>query len=682
MAHPRFPHLFSPITIRGIELRNRIAISGHFAGWWVDGEGLPSDSFRAYIEERARGGVGLFVIGATGTRYDGTPPFYPTWLLNLDERIIPRYRMLVEAGHRHGCAVFAQLIHRGDPPQPGAQPPGVRPAPPRARNAPPLRSGVPPPPRTVEDLREIVASFGRAAARALEGGVDGLELHAHEGFLHAQFLSPRSNVRTDEYGGSPENRARLVIETLQAMRAAIEAYGDPRIPLGIRLKADDLAPGGMTLADYVELVRRLEAMGLVDYLSLTAGDHAYHHGPMYRPDGEWLPLVAQIREQCRLPVMHAGRITDPFMAEQAVASGQVDVVCLTKTHIADPHFTRKVYAGQLDDIRYCMRCLQSCIGKMEHMTCVYNPVTGREREWAELQPAPRRKRVVVVGAGPAGMEAALVAAQRGHDVVVLERTGRIGGQTLAAAASPLRQKFGEIAAFYEGQARKGVFDLRLQTKADAGIVLSLQPDAVVIATGSIPRRVTVPVAGRTHGRQAVTVLEALGFGGRRAAGGYVPDACGQAADTGRRLPVRRAVVVDREGHMRAFVVADYLSHRGVEVEFLTPFVTPGPQLDGMNQGELCERLSRRGVRFAPGEDALWWQDETTLVARDVFSTEQRRIERVDLLVIAAGSEPLNGVAAAIAARAPGLELHVIGDACAPRTVEEATYQGGRVGRLL
>ena len=222
-AHPQFPHLFSPIAIKGVTLKNRVAISGHFAGWWVDGEGLPNDAFRAYVEERAKGGVGLFVIGATGTRYDATPPFYPTWMLNLDERIIPRYRTLVDAGHRHGCAVFAQLIHRGDPPQPGAQPPGVRPAPPRAPGAPKTRPGVPPPPRSVEDLQAIAASFGSGAARALEGGVDGLELHAHESFLHAQLLSPRANVRTDQYGGSPENRSRLIVETLQAMRAALRS---------------------------------------------------------------------------------------------------------------------------------------------------------------------------------------------------------------------------------------------------------------------------------------------------------------------------------------------------------------------------------------------------------------------------------------------------------------------------
>lgn len=698
VAHPRFPHLFSPLRIKGATLRNRIAVTAHYAWWWREEGGLPGDAFRAYVEERAKGGIGLFVIGATATRYDGGP----NWLLNVDERIIPRYRAVVEAGHRHGCAIFAQLIYRSVPPQPGAQLAGVRGAVPRAPAAPPPPLEVPPPPHTVEDLQGLVASFGRAAARALAGGVDGLELHAHEGHLHAEFLSPRWKIRTDKYGGSLENRMRLLVETLQVMRTAINTAG-AAAPLGVRLKADDLAPGGMSLEEYLELIHRLETLGLVDYLSLTAGDYALHHGPMYRPDGEWLPLAARIRERSQLPIMHAGRITDPFLAEQTVATGQVDVVGMTKTHIADPHFTRKVYLGQLDDIRYCMRCLQSCIGKSQYMTCVYNPVTSRERQWADLQPAARRKRVVVIGAGPAGMEAALVAAQRGHEVVVLERTNRVGGQALAAAASPLRRKFGEVAAYYERQVRKGLFDLRLETEAVAESVVPLRPDAVVIATGSAPRRVTVPIAGHMCGRPASTVLDALAMTvdeGRTATGDRDGDTATQRRSDGAseisaapvraspRLPVpassvvERAVVVDREGHMRAFVVADFLNDRGVDVEFLTPYAEPGPSLDHMNQGELCERLAARGVRFHPGQDVLWWQDARTLVVHDVYANDRRLIPDVDLLAIAAGSDPLTGIASAVAAQAPQLELHVIGDACSPRTVEEATYQGARIGRLL
>jgi NADPH-dependent 2,4-dienoyl-CoA reductase/sulfur reductase-like enzyme len=261
------------------------------------------------------------------------------------------------------------------------------------------------------------------------------------------------------------------------------------------------------------------------------------------------------------------------------------------------------------------------------------------------------------------MEAALVASQRGHDVVVLERAGRVGGQLWAAAGSPLRRGFGDVAEYYERQARKGLFDLRLNAEADAVAVLALQPESLIVATGSAPRRVPVPVAGGPESREAATVLEAL-------------------AAQGPAAMARRVVIVDREGHMRAFVVADALSDRGVDVEFLTPFTEPGPSIPAIDQGMLCERLTARGVRFRPGEDVLWWHDATTLVVHDVSTADQRTIGGVDLLVIAADAVPANELARVVAAQAPDIALYIIGDACAPRTVEEATYQGGRVGRLI
>lgn len=639
--HPQYPHLFSPLTLAGVTLRNRVGISAHFAGWWVD-DGLPTPAFADYIRERAYGGVGLFVVGATAVRYDGGP----TWLQNLDERVIPRYRMLVEAAHEHGAKLFAQLIHRGDHPLHG--PPVIAPARHSDVLPPPRRIPVPPA-RTPEELRELVRCFGAAAGRAREGGADGVEVHSHESFLHAQLLNPVWNRREDEYGGSLENRMRFLVETLQAMRWAV----GPDFPLGVRLKADDMAEGGMTAQDYHDVVFRLEELGLVDYVSVTGGDGAQHHGPFPRPDGEWLPLVGRLRAGTQLPLMHAGRITTPEMAETALAEGQLDLVLMTKTHIADPHFTRKVKEGRQNEIRYCTRCLQSCVGKMEHMTCIYNPVTSREGTWAKLVPAEQRKRVIVVGAGPAGMEAALTASLRGHQVTVLERGDAVGGQVRYASRSPLRRLFGRIPEFYDRQARRGLFEVRLGTDATAGEILALDPDAVVLATGSRPKRAELPGGG-----PILTVHEALDG----------------AADTARRV-----VVVDREGFTRPLVVADYLSDRGIEVVFVTPLETVSPLINGMTREELHTRLTTRGVSFSAGEDAVGWAgDEVRL--RNVFTADERTIRGVDAVVIAAGSDAVNHLELALRGSVP--ELHVIGDANQPKTVEEATYQGGRIGRLL
>jgi 2,4-dienoyl-CoA reductase-like NADH-dependent reductase (Old Yellow Enzyme family)/thioredoxin reductase len=636
--HPVFPHLFRPYTLKGVPLRNRVVISAHFAGWWVGPDGLPSDAFADYIEERAKGGVGLFVIGAT------SPGPGSAWMQNISDAIIPRYRRLAEAGHRHGMKVFAQLCHPGFKPLPGppivASPPSIDP--PRPASPRHLLS--------LAEIADLVRAFGAAAGRAAAGGVDGLELHSHESFVHAQFLNPLWNTRTDAYGGSLENRMRFLVETLAAMRAAI----GPDLPLGVRLKLDDMEQRGMALEEYQEVVRCLETRGLVDYVSVTGGDGPFHHGPMPRPEGEWLPLVKQLRAATTLPLMHAGRIATPEMAERALAEGLLDLVCMTKTHICDPHFTRKVFEGRLDDIRFCTRCLQSCHGKMDRMTCVYNPVTSREATWAELQPAARPKRVVIVGAGPAGMEAAVTAAGRGHAVIVLEREQRVGGQVWTGAGSPLRSNWARIAEFYERQSRKGAFEVRLGTEATVEAVLAESPDAVIVATGSRPVR--LEIAG---GPAAWTVHEAI-------AG---------AADGARRV-----VVFDREGFNRPLVAADALSSRGATVEFVTPYPQISPAVESMMRDEMIDRLGARGVRFHPGEELVGWDAPGSLRLRSIRTGQERTLCDIDGVVAAVGSIASAELAEVLCGRMP--ELHVIGDAAEPRTVEEATYEGGEIGRRL
>lgn len=643
--HPRFSHLFSPITIKNVTLRNRSAISAHIAGWWVS-DGLPNEDFAAYIEERAKGGIGLFVIGATGPTYYAAGS-NSNWIHNTSDAIIPRYRMLAEAGHRHDTKVFAQLIHIHNP-IPSSPDDRIRVGM-EAQMVPHSRQPTRQPDMSGDELRTLSAKFGEAAARAKAGGVDGLELHAHEYFLHSQFLSPLRNRRSDEYGGSLANRMRLVVETLGAMRAGI---GDD-VPLGVRLKAHDLEEGGMTVDDYVAVIARLEEMGLVDYVSLTAGDGGLHHGPMTRPDGEWLSLVGEIKRSTQLPIMHAGRVTTPEMAEEALASEGLDVVCMTKAHIADPHFVRKTEEGRLEDIRYCCRCLQSCIGNVEYMSCVYNPVTSRERTWAELEPAKRKKRVIIVGAGPAGMEAALVAHGRGHEVIVFEKGDRVGGQVLLAASSPLRRMFIRIAEFYGRQAEKGEFDVRLSTEATVESIRALEADAVVVATGSEERKVEIP-----GGRETGTVTDAL----RQDLNG-----------------VRKVLVVDRTGTMHALMLADYLSHRGIDVDYITPEARIAHAVEGMTLEEMHNRLMDRGVKFFEEEDLIYWDDEVALIRHNRF-VQERVLERIDAVVISAGAEPLNELALELRGMVP--EIYTIGDANTPRTVHEATLQGGLVGRML
>jgi thioredoxin reductase len=327
---------------------------------------------------------------------------------------------------------------------------------------------------------------------------------------------------------------------------------------------------------------------------------------------------------------------------------------MTKTHICDAHFTRKVFQGREDDIRFCTRCLQACHGHMETMACVYNPVTSREREWAQLKPAEKRKRVVAVGAGPAGMEAALTAALRGHEVIVLEKSSEIGGQVRTGASSPLRKNWMRIAEFYERQSRKGLFETRFNVDATAEKVLALKPDAVIVATGSRPNRMEIP-----GGTAALTVHETI---------------------AGKANAAKNIVLFDNEGFNRPLVAADYLSSRGIRVQFVTSLMHVCAAVEGMMLEEMIHQLRDRGVVFSAGEEILKWEAPRTLRLRSVQDGKERVIEDVDAVVATIGSTSISNLASELNGKVA--EIHVIGDAHEPKTVEAATYMGGDVGRLL
>lgn len=639
--HPQYPHLFRPFTLKGLELRNRVVISGHFAGWWVD-KGLPSEEFASYLEERANKGVGLFVIGAT------SPEPGSGWMENISDAIIPRYRMMVEAGHKHNTKVFAQLCHPGFRPLPG-HPISDAPRGARGVDQPSYRSPERPTP-SKERLQELIEAFARASLRAVEGGVDGLEIHSHESFLHAQMLNPLWNTRDDEYGGSLENRLRFLTETLQAMRQKV---GKERI-IGVRLKLDDMLQRGMDSEEYIRAVQLLEESGLLDYINVTGGDGRMHHGPMPRPEGEWLPLVQNLRQKTGIPLMHAGRITTPEMAEATLHDDIVDLVVMTKTHIADPHFTRKVWENRPEDIRFCTRCLQSCHGRMHQMTCVYNPLTSREKNWSTYKPLSHRKRVLIIGAGPAGMEAAIHSSERGHEVTVWEKSDAIGGQILVGAGSPSRKNWLRIAEFYTRQAAKDVFQTVFRKEATVESILEYHADVVILATGSCPNRLQIQ-----NGKPALTVHEALAGGADRA---------------------KRVVVLDREGFNRPIVVTDYLASKGVKVHVVTPLLSFSPTVEGMVVDEMFTRAKELGAEYLAGYDIANWDTEGTLRLRSVQTGEEQTLEGVDEVVGAIGS--LSENALALGLRGKVAELYLIGDANLPQTVEYATYQGARIGREI
>ena len=644
-----YPHIFSQLTIKGMTLRNRICSTGHMASW-MHHNGVPNDSCRAYFEERAKGGIALVTLGATAVREGDHSAYFQ----NLDDRFIASYRTLTQAVQRHGAKFIAQFCPRGAQvhlsefcePMPTA--PAARVVP--SVISPPIPASEHVASWSEEELEDLVACCGRAAWRARAGGADGVELHAHQHHLLSQFLSPACNRRDDAYGGNFANRARLLGDALTAMRQAV---GDDFV-VGVRLKAHDMHTNGYDEQDCIRLIELLKAKGLIDYVSLTVGGAVHHTGSMYMAEAAQLERVARVRRAIDLSVFHAGGIVTPEVAEAALAEGCLDVVGITKGHFADAHFVNKLRDGRRGEIRLCIRCQFCCDGGEGPVGCIYNPVTGREKDWATPVPAALRRRVVIAGAGPAGMEAAIIASERGHEVIVLERADRVGGQVHLAGAAPLRRNFSTIAEYYQRQAASGRFEVRTGVEATDDSILALHPDAVILATGSSPIRARID----GNDKDALTVHEVL---------------------DGKADSCKNVLIVDRDGHAQAFVAADHLRSAGVAVTFVAAMARAGADLGERDAAMLCQRLADYGVRIIVGHD-LAGANRAGANLKSIYTDDEQEVGPFDAIVIAAGSQPYNPLATALAGKVD--ELHVIGAASASRFIFEATTDGARTGHAI
>ena len=426
MTNP-FPYLFSPIQFGSYTIKNRIMNTGH-AAHFQTGDGLPTTRYVDYLRERAKGGVGIIVTGHTVPHADGDAALS---FANFDERIVPMYQRLSDATHEFDVPLLAQLGHRGRRVSDASAFLG------RVMKAP---SAIPPPDMSVAqhvphamttaEIEEVIEQFATATRRVERGGLDGVELAVGIDYLFANFLSEFSNKRTDEYGGSTlEERMTFLYEVVNVVRG--ELGPDPI--LGIRFY-DDLVDYSLRLEDYKQVGQLMERTGQVAYFNMWQGivpsprSGRAHWPSHYHEPGEFSHLPAGLKEVVSLPVVGAGRIDSPALAERLIAEGKLDLVGLAKTLIADPHFANKAKEGRAEDIRTCIGCTQSCVGHIYlglAVGCIYNPVTGREAEWGELDLAATRKKVIVVGGGPASMEAARIGAERRHQVILFEKRDRL-----------------------------------------------------------------------------------------------------------------------------------------------------------------------------------------------------------------------------------------------------------------
>ncbi|MGH3118063.1 MAG: FAD-dependent oxidoreductase, partial [Gaiellales bacterium] len=461
-----FQALFTPVKLGPLTLKNRIYSSGH-AEAMAEG-GRPTERLRRYHEAKARGGCALTIFGGSSSVHPSSPAAAWKQIANHDDSIIPGYRALADVVHQHGCLVFTQLTHLGR----------------RAQSDPEVSSALLAPsqiPERVhreipheleaEQIAELVRVFGEAARRCRDGGLDGIEISMAHNHLIDQFWSPLFNERLDEYGGSLENRMRFAVEVLTEIRR--RAGRD--FVVGARISGDEFTRGGLTAEDMATIARRLAASGLVDFLSIIGGGaHTFTLQAAAVPNmsftaGVFVPLAAAIKSAAPgMPILHASRIVDPLHADRIVAAGQIDVVGMTRALIADPDLPRKAREGRLDDIRACVGANEGCIDRIyqgKPVTCVQNPATGREAELGDVRPAATARKVVVIGGGVAGLEAARMAALRGCRVVLVEKSAELGGQVLLAARAPARAEYAGIARYLAAQVRKLGVEIRLGVEA-------------------------------------------------------------------------------------------------------------------------------------------------------------------------------------------------------------------------
>lgn len=574
----QFDGLFKPLKINKLTIRNRIVSTPH-AEVYAEGRGFTTERYVRYHAEKARGGIGMTMCGGSSPVSIDSP--YNWWKsvnLSTDEAI-PHLSNLSGAVHAHDGHVMIQITHMGRRTRwdGGDWPTLVTP------------SGVREPVHRgtakiieIEDIERIKNDFAQAARRVKAGGLDGVEVSAAHQHLIDQFWSGRTNKRTDRYGGSLENRTRFGLEVLEAIRA--EVCSD--FAVGLRMCGDEFHEDGLDQAALKEIAQIYAKSGLIDFISVVGSGADTHNTianvipNMAYPPEPFLHLAAGIKEVVDLPVIHAQNIKDPIQAARIIDEGYVDLVGMTRAHIADPHLVNKLRDGKADQIRQCVGA-NYCIDRQYQgldVLCIQNAATSRETTMPHIiAKADKVRTVVVVGAGPAGMEAARVSAERGHKVILFEKAPEIGGQIVIAAKAPVRDQLAGIVRWFTLELKRLGVDIRLNTAATAEDVTALNPDIVVLATGGTPHLDQFAKWGADDGR-IVSTWDIL---------------------SGAVAPAENVLVFDNISQFAGVTCADFLAQRGAKVEIATPDVKVGDDLGGTTFPIYYRRLYAKDVILTP-----------------------------------------------------------------------------------
>lgn len=648
---PALDLLWQPASIGAVRLRNRVFVSAHTTNFGT--ANTPTARHVAYHAERAAGGVGLIITEAV--RVHPTSAARDSSLGAFSDAVVPAYAAVVDAVHAEGAAMFAQLLHlgrqaAGDTTRTAAWGPS------------PLPWSVGshlPHAMTGAEIDVVVEAFAAAAGRMVRAGFDGLEVHLGHGHLVQQFLSPVSNRRTDDYGGSLDNRMRLARRVLAAVFARVPTA----LPVGIRISAEEFLPGGLGLDDMLEVVERLREQFPLAFVHVShsayVGDFSLstQMADMSHPSAPFRHLPAAVKAAFPdLPVLAICRIDDVATAAALLAEGTADLVGMTRAHIADPHLLAKVRDGRADEVRSCLACNQGCIGRIEKnvaMSCVVNPEVGFEAQWRAWRAAqtgqshrPGRP-VLVIGGGPAGLEAALTARRLGHEVHLVEAEQQLGGQVHDAAGLSGRERLGLLVREQARDAARLGVHIELGRHADAAVVGEADWVAVIVATGATQQVTPVPGVTTIGPREVLTGAWVLG---------------------------ETVAVLDETGDWSGAAVTEHLARAGHRVVLLTPVAGVAWNITVYSRLGLLRRLGDLGVQVRPLRRPVRGEGGD-LVITDTLTGREERIPGVSTLVHIGPPAARDALFEAITAARPALPARLVGDALAPRSALEAVYEG-------